>query len=191
MKKILQCVFAAVFLLLTSGCDTIREAWEESMNSSGGSIGRGGDWFTEEYKPKYLFALYAQVKYPRGLRDLERQIVTFEGKRLWINTNQFLSSRHVQEIRKMPRADVPGAYDLALKLSDSGARIWTMLAQQFNRDPMIMMIDDYYQCSFCPQPLADVDTNWVVISYPFDEVTAKGMEKYAGKNFKHLSPPAN
>ena len=126
-----------------------------------------------------------------AMRELERQIVTFEGKRLWINTNQFLSSRHVQEIRKMPRADVPGAYDLALKLSDSGVRIWTMLAQQFSQEPMIMLIDDYYQCSFNPQPLADVDTNWVVISFPFDEFTAKGMEKYAAKNFKHLNPPVN
>jgi hypothetical protein len=191
MKHCLHLFFAAAIVLFAAGCDTIREAWEESMNSSGGSTGRSGDWFSEEYKPKYLFALYAPVKYPRGLRDLERQIVTFEGKRLWINTNQFLSSRHVQEIRKMPRADVPGAYDLALRLSDSGVRIWTMLAQQFSQEPLIMLIDDYYQCSFNPQPLSDVDTNWVVISFPFDEVTAKGMEKYAAKNFKHLNPPAN
>ncbi|MBR4956595.1 MAG: hypothetical protein IKZ31_02450 [Lentisphaeria bacterium] len=188
MKRCLLLVLAAAVVLLAGGCDTVREAWEESMNTSGG---RSGDWFSDEYKPKYLFALYAPVKYPRGLRELERQIVTFEGKRLWINTNQFFSSRHVLEIRKMPRTDVPGAYDLALRLSDSGVRIWTMLAQQFNHEPMIMLIDNYYQCSFNPQPLADVDTNWVVISYPFDEVTAKGMEKYAGKNFKHLNPPVN
>ena len=187
MKRCLQLVLAAAVVLLAGGCDTIREAWEESMNTSG----RGGNWFTEEYKPKYLFALYAPVKYPRGLRELERQIVTFEGKKLWINTNQFFSSRHVQEIRKMPRTDVPGAYDLALRLSDSGVRIWTMLSQQFSHEPMVMLIDDYYQCSFNPQPLVDEDTNWVVISYPFDEVTAKGLEKYASKNFKHLNPPAN
>ena len=37
--------------------------------------------------------------------------------------------------------------------------------------------------------LPDVDANWVVIGYPFDEVTAKGMEKYAKKNYKHLNPP--
>ena len=187
MKRCLLLVLAAAVVLLAGGCDTVREAWEESMNSSA----RGGDWFGEAYKPRYLFALYTPVKYPRGLRELERQIVTLEGKRLWINTNQFFSSRHVLEIRKMPRTDVPGAYDLALRLSDSGVRIWTMLAQQFNHEPMIMLIDNYYQCSFNPQPLADVDTNWVVISYPFDEVTAKGMEKYAGKNFKHLNPPVN
>lgn len=189
MRKGLLCLAAVMMLGLFSGCAVIQEAWEESMNSSGGSTGRGGDWFSESYKPKYLFALYSQVKYPRGLRDLERQIVTFEGKRMWINTNQFLSSRHVREIRKLPRADVPGAYDLALELSETGVRIWTMLAQQFRHEPIIMLIDDYYQCSFNPQPLADEDSNWVVISYPFDEVTAKGMEKYAEKNFKHLNPP--
>ena len=137
MKRCLLLVLAAAVVLLAGGCDTVREAWEESMNSSA----RGGDWFGEAYKPRYLFALYAPVKYPRGLRELERQIVTLEGKRLWINTNQFFSSRHVQEIRKMPRTDVPGAYDLALKLSDSGVRIWTMLSQQFSHEPMIMLID--------------------------------------------------
>ena len=79
--------------------------------------------------------------------------------------------------------------DLKWWTRDSGVRIWTMLAQQFSEEPLVMLIDDYYQCSFCPRPLSDVDTNWVVISYPFDEVTAKGMEKYAKKNFQHLNPP--
>lgn len=189
MKKTLQHLLCGAVLLLAGGCEIMQEAWEESMNPEAGSMGRSGNWFSEDYKPRYLFALYAPVKYPRGLRDLERQISTFEGKKLWINTNQFLSSRHVREIRKMPRTDVPGAYDLALRLSDPGTRIWTMLAQQFRHEPIIMLIDDYYQCSFNPQPLADEDSNWVVISYPFDEVTAKGMEKYAEKNFKHLNPP--
>ena len=181
--------YAAAVLLLAfcAGCETLEEAWNESMNSSSGSS--GGSWFSEDYKPKYLFGLFATVKYPRGMRELEREITTFEGKKMWINTNQFLSSRHVQEIRKMPRADVERTYDLALKLSDTGVRIWTMLSQQFSQEPLVMLIDDYYQCSFCPRPPADVDENWVVISYPFDEVTAKGMEKYAKKNFKHLNPP--
>jgi len=31
----------------------------------------------------------------------------------------------------------------------------------------------------------------VVISYPFDEVTAKGMEKFSKKNYKHLNPQVN
>ena len=176
--------YAAVLLLaFCAGCETFEEAWNESMNSSS-----GGSWFSEEYKPKYRFGLFAQVQYPRGLRDLERQITTFEGKKLWINTNQFLSSAQVQEIRRIPRADVEKTYDLALKLNDTGVRIWTMLAQQFSQEPLVMLIDEYYQCSFCPRPLPDVDTNWVVISYPFDEVTAKGMEKYAKKNYHHLNP---
>lgn len=185
--KLLRYAVMGLLLAFCGGCEMFEEAWNESMNSS--SSGSGGSWFGEDYKPKYRFGLFAQVKYPRGLRELERQITTFEGKKIWINTNQFLSSAHVQEIRRIPRADIEKTYDLALKLSDPGVRIWTMLAQQFSEEPLVMMIDDYYQCSFCPQPLPDVDSNWVVIGYPFDEVTAKGMEKYAKKNFQHMNPP--
>ncbi len=180
VHKALRLFAAAAALLAVTGCETLNEAWEEALTPSKSTFG-------EEYQPKYVLALYQVVKYPRA-GDLEAEISTFDGKKLWINTNQFFSSKQVKDIKLLPRADRPDCYDIALQLDERGSRIWTMMSLQFRDEPVAMMIDKYFQCTFNPQPLDSDEETWVVIKYPFDQVTAHGLQKYAKQNYKYFNP---
>ncbi len=182
MRKLYRLAAAAILTLVLAGCESFETAWSEALASSGGNVSWG-----EEYKPKYVLSLFQIVDYPRA-GDLEAEISTFDGKKIWINTNQFFSSKHVKDIKLLPRVDRPDCFDLALQLDERGCRIWTMMALEFREKQVAMTIDKYYQCSFNPEPLATEETNWVTIKYPFDKVTATGLQKHAKKNYKHYNP---
>lgn len=169
-----------LLLLVLSGCEQFKEAWADATDPNASSWGK-------KYEPKYVMALFQIVKYPRA-GELESEITTFDGEKIWINTNQFFSSKHVKEIKLLPRADRPDTYDIALNLDDRGCRIWTILANEFRGKEILMMLDGYYQCRFSPQPLSSEEATWVVIQHPFDEVTARGLEKYAKENYEHFNP---
>ncbi len=181
-RGLLCCLIALATLPLMNGCDEFKEAWEDAMTPTKSAFG-------EEYQPKYVMSLYQVVKYPRA-GDLEAEISTFDGKKLWINTNQFFSSKQIKDIKLIPRTDRPDCYDLALQLDERGSRIWTMMSLQFRDDPVAMLIDKYFQCTFNPQPLDSDEESWVVIKYPFDQVTAQGLQKYAKQNYKYFNPSA-
>ncbi|MBO5762758.1 MAG: hypothetical protein J6R85_02715 [Lentisphaeria bacterium] len=185
LKKIL--FFLAVpGMMLLAGCEAFQQAWDEALHPE--EQDSNGEGFFSEYKPKYVLNFNQLVRYPRA-GDLETKIRTFEGKEIWINTNPNMTSRHIRQIRMTPRLDAK-TYNLALQLSDTGARIWTMMALQGPGDSFALMLDGHYFCSFVPAPLADEDANWVMIDYPFDEVTAKGLVKYSRKNYDHFNPSA-
>ena len=182
MRKVLLLAVAVAALLFFNGCRQIKEAWNDALNPSTPAFS-----FGEPYKAKYVMALFQIVNYPRA-GELESEISTFDGQKIWINTNQFFSSKNVKEIRMLPRTDRPDCYDLALNLDDRGCRIWTILSHEYRGKELVLMIDGYYQCTFSPQPLANESSTWVVIQHPFDEVTAKGMVKYSQDNYSHLNP---
>ncbi len=162
------------------GCEQFQEAWEEATTQKESSWG-------QSYEPKYVMGMFQIVKYPRA-KDLESEITTFTGEKIWINTNQFFSSKNVKEIKLIPRADRPDAFDLSVRLDDRGMRLWTVMAQEFRGREVVLMIDGVYQCRFEPLPLKSDEDEWAVIRYPFDEVTANALVKYAKKNYGHFNP---
>lgn len=179
-KSILYSTLLLAALAVLTGCETLSDAWDEAMKPSTSSWG-------EKYKPRYVLGFFQIVKNPRA-GDLEAEISTFDGRKIWINTNQFLSSKNIKEIKALPRVDRPDCFDIALNLDDRGCLIWSSLAAEFREKPIVLMADNFFQCTFIPQPLGAVDETWVVIHYPFDEVTAKGMEKFGKTNYKHFNP---
>ncbi len=173
---------AALLLFCVTGCEAFSEAWKEATSPEASKSTWG-----EEYKPKYVMTLFQIVDYPRA-GDLEAEISTFDGKKVWINTNQFFSSKNIKDIKLLPRADQPDTYDLAIQLDDRGVRIWTMMALEFRDRKVAMMIDKYYEGAFIPQPLANEEATWVIIKFPFNQVTAAGLQKFAKKNYEHFNP---
>lgn len=182
LRKMLMISTAAVLLLGIAGCEAFSDAWKDAMNPETSKSSWG-----EEYKPKFVMTLFQIVDYPRA-GDLEAEISTFDGKKVWINTNQFFSSKNIKDIKLLPRADQPDTYDLALQLDERGVRMWTIMAIDFRDKKVAMMIDKYYEGSFSPQPLASEDATWVVIKYPFNQVTAAGLQKFAKKNYEFFNP---
>ena len=62
------------------------------------------------------------------------------------------------------------------------------MALKYQDEKVALFLDNHYIGSFTPEPLADEDSEWVAIRYPLDEVTARGVEKYARKNYKNYNP---
>ncbi len=183
MKFVWMLTMAAMTALLC-GCEAIEDAWNESTSKDDDS---GFSFFGEPYTPKYVIAFFEEVRYPRA-GELEQEVTTFDGRKLWINTNQLMSSKHIREVKLEQRIDQPDRYDLKLRLTESGCRIWTLMALKYQDEKVALFLDNHYIGSFNPEPLADEDAEWVAIRYPLDEVTARGVEKYARKNFKNYNP---
>lgn len=184
MRKPLLLLVAAVSIVLFAGCEAWREAWEES-----GSSGIG--WF-EKYEPKYIVGVFRIVKYPRGNSDMERELSTIDGRTMYINTIQMISSKNFQEIRVLPRGDRPDRYDIRVRLDERGQRLWALMAAEYRGRELALMIDSIYYGNFMPQQLESESESWVTITMdrPFDEVTAAGLQKYSKKNYEHFNPSA-
>ena len=172
-------------LALLPGCAQVKEAFRTAITGESDCE----DPYSSEFKPKYALGLYQIVKYPRAGK-LESELTTFDGKTVWINTNQFFSSKNIEEVRLLPRSDRPDAYDLEVKLDRRGKILWSMLAANYRNEPMALLLDGIYVNAFSPQPLAHEDAEWVVIPGPFDAVTAAGILKYAKKNHEYFNPSA-
>ena len=184
MKRSVIGLAMAALMLGVCGCEILEEALQESFSQDAGA---GLNIFGEEYTPKYVIAFFEEVRYPRA-GELEKEITTFDGKKIWINNNQLMSSKHIREVRLEQRVDQPDRYDLKLRLTESGCRIWTLMALKFSEEKVALFLDNHYIGSFNPEPLADEEAEWVAVRYPIDEVTARGVEKYARKNYRNYNP---
>ena len=164
---------AAIFSLLIVGCETIKEAMHPKDE--------------KDKAPRYVITLHQIVKYPRA-SDLERQITAFDGRKYWINMNQFFHSRHIEEVKLVPSKEREGYFDVLMKLDPSGIMKWVQLSMHFKREKMAMLIDGHFYELYTPDQLADENDEWVLLRGPFDKVTAGGIKKYANKNFLFFNP---
>ena len=86
------------------------------------------------------------------------------------------------------RKDQKDFYDLTVNLSRRGKMRWMNMVVNFRHSEIAIMLDGSYYKSFTPEVITDEDTEWVIIPGPFDPVTAKGIVKYAEKNYDYYNP---
>ena len=53
-----------------------------------------------------------------------------------------------------------------------------------------MMVDDRYVGSFMPESLNDGSKDWVTVRIGVDAYTAKGIVKFAQRNYEYYNPEA-
>ena len=110
-------------LLAAGGCEAFKEAWEEAMDPEAETTDNPN---SPEFKRKYVVHLNAIVKYPRA-GELEREINTFDGKTIWINTNQLFSSKNIRDAKAVARPGNPEIFDLQFKVDRFGKLQWQLL----------------------------------------------------------------
>ena len=136
-------------------------------------------------EPKRIITINSIVKFPRA-NDLEKEIPTFTGRKVWINTNSFIHSKSITEIELVPRDSDGHFYDLKLKLSRHGQLIWMQLSTGFNFQRLGLVVDGLFYRTFTPKPM-EKDDDFALIEGPFDKYTAEEMKKYAKSNFEYFN----
>lgn len=141
----------------------------------------------EKRDTRYVLSFHEVIKYPR-FKDLERKIVSFDGRVFWINRNQFFHSRHIKKVDLIPSKDRKGYYDLSLTLDYSGTIKWVQLSMHFRYKKLALLVDGHFYKLYVPDQLAHEEDRTVLLTGPFDKVTAGGVKKYARKNYFFFNP---
>lgn len=86
-------LYLAIFAIpLLTGCEVMEEIKKRQDK--------------QERKPQYVLSVHSIVKTPaKKAEQLEKEINTFSGRKIWINTNPFLHSRDVKRIELVKRDD--------------------------------------------------------------------------------------
>jgi len=134
-------------------------------------------------EPAYVMTINEIVKHPRA-NQLEREVPTYSGKTIWINTNAFIHSRNVMEIEMIPSAQKKGFYDLQLKLDYHGKLAWMQLSVNYAYGELGFLIDGVYYRSITPDKIASEYEDSVLVRGPFDPVTARSLKANSLKNYK-------
>ncbi len=141
------------------------------------------DFGKKSKEPVGIMTLNEIVKYPRA-NQLEKEIPTFSGKTIWVNTNAFLHSRNVMDIDMIPSAQKKGFYDLLLKLDYHGKLAWMQLSVNNAYGEVGFLIDGVFYRSITPDKISSEYEDTVLIRGPFDPVTARSLKDNAQVNYK-------
>jgi len=179
MRHLLWLVVLGLGCLLVSGCEI--EKWARSDDKGASAEDK------DDSQPHYVISVNEIVKYPRA-EQLEREVATYDGRTIWVNTNPYLHSRNIETIELVPDPDQKGFYHLKCKLNRRGKMLWMQMAAQFANRQMAFLVDGVFYRAFTPQPLQNEEVGTVIIDGPFDVYTAKTLQKYAPANYKIFSP---
>jgi len=141
----------------------------------------------KEQQPKRIVTIHEIVTYPKGLKELEKQIPTFSGQQIWVNTNPYLHSRSIKAIEPVDREDDSGYCDLKLELDRHGALVWMQLSVGMAKKPLAFVIDGTYYRNIIIDEMTDEDRREVLVRGPFDRVTAEALKKYAKQNYRYYN----
>ncbi|MDD5596433.1 MAG: hypothetical protein PHV82_00725, partial [Victivallaceae bacterium] len=155
---------AALTVLLITGCEILQEAMKPKEQTS------------------YVLSLHQIIQYPRS-KELEKKITSFDGREYWINTNQFFHSRNIEKVELIQSKERKGFYDLSLKLDHNGILKWIQLSMHFRGEKLALLIDGNFYKLYVPDQLANEEDEWVLLKGPVYKVTAKGLQKFAHKNY--------
>ena len=145
-----------------------------------------GEIFKKELpKPHRILTVNSIVKYPRA-KDLEKEIKTFNGGKVWINTNSYIHSKSIKEVELVPRDPESNFYDLKLKLTNHGKLIWMQLSTGYSFQQLGLVVDGLFYRTFTPKPI-EKDSDFAIIEGPFDKYTAEQIKKYAKTNFEFFN----
>ena len=180
--KIISFLAVLAVLLFSPGCEEFREALED-----GGGV--YDDPNSENFRPRFVVGVVTIVEYPRA-GDLEKSLAMPNGRTVWINTNQNFSSKNLREVRVIPRPGNPDICDLQFRLDRQGKILWQMLAGNNREIPVVLVVDSRYAGKFIPELPADDgrQDNWVTLRAGVDHYTARGIVKFAKKNYIYYNP---
>ena len=164
------------------GCEAIQEFLEESEEAEYSENPN-----SESFKPRYIITVCTIVKYPRA-GDLEQELQGVDGSRIWVNTNQNFSSKNIRDAQIVPRPGDPNVCDLKFKLDRLGKLQWQILAGNHIDKPVAFIVDGLYYTSFIPEPPVSDQSNWVTLRVGINPYTAKGIAKFAKKNYTYYNP---
>lgn len=141
-------------------------------------------------KPVNVIAINRIVKYPMAKR-IEREIDTFSGRKIWINTNTLMHSEMIKKIEILPREANGKFYDLKLFLNHKGRLRWLQLSNAFKNDKLGLIVDGVFYRSFTPTPMVgdfeDSENTYVIIKGPIDKGTAQSIQKHAEDNYLYYN----
>ena len=176
------CLTATVLfsLFFLCGCDVFIEALED------GSVSENP--MSEDYQPRFKVGVFSIVDYPRAT-ELEQEIEMPNGRKLWININQSFSSKNLRECKVVARPGNPEVCDLKFKLDKRGRTLWEMLAGRHRGEAVVLAVDGRGVGKFIPE-FPNAKSNWVTVRAGIDAYTARGIVKFAKKNYDYYNPNA-
>ena len=184
MKSGIFCL-ALITIFCASGCEVFNEALQAEMEY--GSTDNGN---SDDFKPRFVMTICSIVKYPRA-QMIEQQI-DYKGTPIWINCNQLFDSKRIEKARAVPRPGNPDVCDLEFKLDPQGKNQWQMLVASAGGNEVALLVDQRCVAVFVPEmPNAYNDRiEWVRVKAGVDAYTARGIVRYANKNYDHFNPDA-
>jgi hypothetical protein len=185
LMKLQKTIFLLLLLsgmFLFNGCEIFREALNESYYTE--------DPTSDEYETKFNIGVFQIVKYPRATM-LEQEVDIGDGKTISVNTNALFSSKRILKARAIPRPGDPDIYDLEFKIDRMGKTQWMMLHGTARGEEVVMMVDDRFAGVFIPESLDDGRKDWVTLRVGVDAYTAKGIVKFAQRNYEYYNPEAS
>ena len=180
-KKLLRILTASALLCCICGCDIIMEAMdaENAVNAD--------DPTSDSFQPRFVVGVFSIVDYPRAT-SLEKELVTASGESIWINSNQSFSSKNLKDAKVVARPGNPDICDLKLKLDRPGRILWEVLAGNHRGEAVVLVVDGRHMASFIPESPDENNKNWVTLRVGIDSYTARGIAKFAKKNYVYYNP---
>ncbi len=172
MKKTKLLMLAVSVLVFCGGCAAIEDALNINLIDD---------------NPRFQISLHSIIRYPRG-NEIEEEVETFKGEKVVVNRNSFIDSSKIFDAELIPLEDNPGYYDISLKLNSTGMKQWFQLVLDYREEQIAVLIDGAYFGRFRPDGGHTEDTQWVTLKGPFNEVVARGIVKYARRNYRHHHP---
>ena len=137
----------------------------------------------ETEPPKGAISIHEIVKYPRA-DETEQKIPSYFGGDVTIRRLPLLFYKEVESITAIQRASEPGFYDLKLKMTSRGRKMWIGLSVPNQRTPLAFVVDGMYYRSFKPRMIYDDTTDEVIVDGPFDQATALEIQNNSSKNHR-------
>ena len=183
-RKVMSLIVFAAALWCVSGCELINEAMDPE-NAPGIN-----DPTSDDYDPRFVVGIFSIVKYPRATQ-LERELATNTGESIWINSNQNFSSKHLKDAKVVPRPGNPDICDLKFRLDRAGRSQWEVLVGNHRGEEVVLVVDGRYMAQFIPENLDENNRSWVTVRVGIDSYTARGIAKFAKKNYTHYNPDSS
>jgi len=183
-RKIVKifCLAGVVFSLC--GCEYFVEAMDAENAKA------ADDPTSDNYQARFVVGIFSIIEYPRASR-LERELTTASGEKIWINRNQYFGSNHIKEAKVVARPGNPDICDLKFKMDRPGRTQWEILAGNHRGEEVVLVVDGRHMANFVPAEPDEDNRNWVTLRVGIDPYTAKGVAKYAKKNYTFYNPDSS
>ena len=137
----------------------------------------------ETEPPKAAISIHEIVKYPRA-DETEQVVPSYFGAEVTIRRLPLLYYKEILSATPIPRTGEDGFFDIRIKLTGRGRKMWIGLSVPNRSKQLALLIDGMYYRSFRPRLIYDESSDEVIIDGPFDQATAKELEVNTPLNYK-------